>query len=61
MRLSDDLDLRRLVEVSLATVLLGFGLAVYLFNWDRVNRTRRGHPALALLVLVPYVVALFLG
>lgn len=47
--------------VLLATALLGFGLAVYLFDWDRVNRARRGHPALALLVLVPYVVGLFLG
>jgi hypothetical protein len=42
--------------VLLATVLLGFGLAIYLFDWDRVNRARRGHPLMALLVLVPYVV-----
>ncbi len=48
------------VAVLLATVLLGFGLAIYLFDWDRVNRTRRGHPLMALLVLVPYVVGIFL-
>ncbi len=47
--------------VLLATVLLGFGLAIYLFDWDRVNRARRGHPLMALLVLVPYVVGMFLG
>ncbi len=47
--------------VLLATALLGFGLAIYLFDWDRVNRARRGHPAMALLVLAPYVAALFLG
>ncbi len=47
--------------ILLATALLGFGLAIYLFDWDRVNRARRGHPAMALLVLAPYVVGLFLG
>lgn len=46
--------------VLLATAVLGFGLAIYLFDWDRVNRARRGHPLMALLVLVPYVVAIFL-
>ena len=46
-------------SVLLATALLGFGLAIYLFDWDRVNRARRGHPAMALLVLVPYVVGMF--
>jgi len=49
------------VGVLLATVLLGFGLSIYLFDWDRVNRARRGHPLMALLVLVPYVVGMFLG
>jgi ABC-2 type transport system permease protein len=47
--------------VLLATALLGFGLAIYLFDWDRVNRARRGHPLMALLVLAPYVVGRFLG
>jgi ABC-2 type transport system permease protein len=41
------------VGVLLATGLLAYGLAIYLFNWDSRNSSRRGHPALALLVLVP--------
>jgi ABC-2 type transport system permease protein len=49
------------VGVLAATAVLAFGLAIYLFNWDRVNQVRRGHPALALLVLVPGVVGVFLG
>ena len=40
--------------------VLGFGLAVYLFSWDSRNTTRRGHPLLALLVLLPYIVGIFL-
>lgn len=40
--------------------VLAFGLAVYLFSWDSRNTTRRGHPLLALLVLLPYVVGIFL-
>jgi ABC-2 type transport system permease protein len=39
---------------------LAFGLAIYLFNWDRRSSTPRGHPLLALLALLPYVAALFL-
>ena len=27
--------------VLLTTAILGFGLAIYLFDWDRVNRARR--------------------
>ena len=33
--------------------LLAFGLAMYLFNWDRLNEARRGHPLMALLAMVP--------
>ncbi|MDI6768710.1 MAG: ABC transporter permease [Anaerolineales bacterium] len=40
--------------------VLAFGLAVYLFSWDSRNTTRRGHPLLALLVLLPSVVGIFL-
>jgi ABC-2 type transport system permease protein len=44
---------------SLAVLLFGgvlaFALALYLFSWDRQNSERRGHVALALLVLVPYL------
>lgn len=39
--------------------LLAFGLAVYLFSWDSRNTTRRGNPLLALLVLLPYAVSIF--
>jgi len=38
-----------------------FGLAIYLFSWDSRNQSRRGHPALALLALVPFVVAFLLA
>jgi ABC-2 type transport system permease protein len=40
--------------------LLAFGLAIYLFSWDSRNATRRGHPLMALLTLVPFVVGVFL-
>ena len=40
--------------------ILAFGLAVYLFSWDSRNTTRRGHTLLALLVLLPYVIGIFL-
>ncbi len=38
--------------------VLAFGLALYLFSWDSRNTTRRGHPLLALLVLLPYAVGI---
>jgi ABC-2 type transport system permease protein len=44
-----------------ASGLLAFGLALYLFSWDSKNGARRGHPALALLALVPYVVGIAAG
>ncbi len=46
--------------VLLTSGLLAFGLAIYLFSWDTQNSTRRGHPLMALLVLVPYVVSIFI-
>ncbi len=48
------------IGVLLASLLLSFGLAIYLFNWDSKNNTRRGHPLMALLALAPYIVAIFL-
>jgi ABC-2 type transport system permease protein len=39
--------------------VLAFGLAVYLFSWDSRNTTRRGHPLLALLVLLPCILGIF--
>ena len=41
--------------------LLAFGLAVYLFSWDRRNAGRRGHPLLAMLCLLPFIVGMFIG
>ena len=39
---------------------LAFFLAWYLFSWDGRNTERRGHPALALLALLPFVVGIFI-
>ena len=48
------------VLILLAGGILSFGLANYLFCWDSHNKTRRGHPALALLALLPYVLGMIL-
>ncbi len=48
------------VGVLLAGGVLAFGLAIYLFNWDSRNQTRRGHPLMALLALAPFVISIFL-
>ena len=36
--------------------VISFGLAIFLFNWDSKNNTRKGHPAFAFLAIVPYIV-----
>lgn len=46
--------------VLLAGGIIASGLALYLFNWDRRNNTRRGHPALAALALLPYLLGALL-
>jgi ABC-2 type transport system permease protein len=38
---------------------LAFFLAWYLFSWDGRNTERRGHPALALLALLPFAIGIF--
>lgn len=48
------------VFALLASGILAFGLAVYLFRWDSRNAARRGHPALAFLAFVPFVAGMFL-
>jgi ABC-2 type transport system permease protein len=48
------------VLVLFVSGVLAFGLAIYLFSWDSRNTTRRGHPLLALLVLLPNVLGIFL-
>lgn len=40
--------------VLLASGMLAFGLAVWLFNWDSHNEAQLGHPLLGLLALLPY-------
>jgi len=40
--------------------LMAFGLAVFLFSWDSRNTKRQGHPLLALLAFLPFVVGIFL-
>ncbi len=53
-------DPMRAVIVLLSSGVLAFGLAIYLFNWDTQNSSRRGHPLMALLVLAPYVLSAML-
>ena len=43
-----------------ASGILAFILVLYLFSWDSKNSKRRGHPALALLALVPYAIGILL-
>jgi ABC-2 type transport system permease protein len=38
--------------------MLAFGLALALFQWDSRNTTRRFHPIIALLALLPYVLGM---
>ena len=56
-----DFDPWMSVIVLLVGGLMAFGLAIYLFSWDRRNSTRHGHPLLALLFLLPYGIGMFLG
>ena len=58
--LTPDFDPQGSLVILALSGVLAFGLAIYLFNWDRHNATQRGHPLLALLVLLPYVVGVFL-
>jgi hypothetical protein len=56
-----DFDPLWAVGILLAGGVMAFGLAIYLFSWDRQNSTRRGHPLLALLALLPYVAGVVLS
>jgi len=49
------------VIILLTSGILSFGLAIYLFSWDRRNTTRRGHPLLAFLAWSPYIVGVLLS
>ena len=48
------------VLVLAALGIISVFLATYLFSWDSQNSTRRGHPVLALLVLVPLIAGILL-
>lgn len=50
----------RSLLILAASGILALGLAIYLFNWDSRNQARRGHPLMALLAWLPYVVGLVL-
>lgn len=60
MGLASDFEPWRSEGVLFVGGLLSFALASYLFSWDSQNSTRRGHPALAVLALIPYLAAVFL-
>jgi ABC-2 type transport system permease protein len=36
--------------------ILSFVLAIYLFNWDSRNNTRRGHPLFGFIATLPYII-----
>ena len=60
MDLTADFDPLGSLIILLASGVLAFGLAIYLFSWDRRNTTQRGNPLLALLALLPYAVGILL-
>ncbi len=41
--------------------LLAFGLAILLFNWDPHNKTSKGHPMMAILAILPYLVGVLMA
>ncbi|NQT66843.1 MAG: hypothetical protein HQ569_04640 [Actinobacteria bacterium] len=43
--------------ILLSSGILSFGLAIYLFNWDNQNKTRRGNPFFGLFAILPYIIA----
>jgi ABC-2 type transport system permease protein len=49
------------VVVLLVSGFFALFLSAYLFNWDSQNQSRRASPLLALLIFVPYIIAIFLS
>jgi len=49
------------VVALVASGLIAFGLAIYMFNWDSMNTEQRGNRLLALLALAPFVVGMFIS
>ncbi|MFC2069568.1 ABC transporter permease [Chloroflexota bacterium] len=49
------------VIILLSVGILAFVFSNYLFSWDSKNSTQRGHPAMAIIALVPFILgAIFL-
>ncbi len=50
------------LAILIAVGVLSFSLAIFLFNWDNQNKTRRGHPIFAFFAIIPLIVgAVFLS
>lgn len=47
--------------VLLSSILISFGLSLFLFNWDSQNKTRRGNPLLGLLAILPFLLGMLLA
>jgi ABC-2 type transport system permease protein len=60
MNLPADFDPLWSVIILLAGAILGFGLAIYLFNWDSSDAGQRKRAPWALIALLPYVLGVFL-
>jgi ABC-2 type transport system permease protein len=41
--------------------ILAYGLAILLFNWDPHNKTSKGHPLMAIMAILPYIVGMFMA
>ncbi len=49
------------VIALITSAVLALGIAVFLFTWDSRNTARRGHPLLAFLFLLPFILGIFVG
>jgi ABC-2 type transport system permease protein len=47
--------------VLVASGLVSTILALYLFNWDSRNQSRRGHPLMGLIAILPFVAGILLA
>ena len=48
------------IFILLVSGILAFALANYLFSWDSRNTARRRRSGIALLVMVPFIVGMFI-
>lgn len=47
--------------ILVVSIIISSALALYLFNWDGQNQSRRGNPLLGLLSMAPFVAGIFLA